>query len=218
MRVVPPVLLILAFAAGCAAGITHRVGPGENLFRIGKAYGIPYRRLGRINRIYSPYRLKQGQKLFIPRASRQLPVTVITPRAADPSRPAGRAPRAPTGLSWPASGRITSGFGPRREGHHDGIDLAAAEGSAVRAAAAGKVIFSDRLSGYGNVVIVEHGGGLTTVYAHNARNHVAKGDRVAHRQQIASLGSTGRTAGPHLHFEVRKDNVVRNPVFYLPKR
>ena len=88
---------------------------------------------------------------------------------------------------------------------------------AVTAAADGKVIFSDRLSSYGNVIIVEHSGGFTTVYAHNERNLVRKGARIRRGEKIATLGASGRARTPHLHFEVRKDNVARNPLYYLPR-
>ena len=86
----------------------------------------------------------------------------------------------------------------------------------MTAARAGHVIFSDRLSGYGNVIIVEHDDTFTTVYAHNDKNQVRKGGYVRRGQRIAIVGATGRATGPHLHFEVRKDNVARNPLFYLP--
>ncbi len=205
-------------AWGCATGIYHRVHPGENLFRIGKAYGIDYHRLARINRIAPPYKIRAGQKLFIPGASRQLPVTIITPRAAS-SKPPARPPVSGGhggGFMWPVSGRISSRFGKRNPGHHDGIDIAARKGTSIRAARSGKVIFSDRLSGYGNVIIVEHDGGFTTVYAHNDKNLVRTGTRVSRGQRIATVGDTGRATGPHLHFEIRKDNVARNPLYYLP--
>ncbi len=212
-------LIVVAIAGGCATGIRHHVRPGENLFRIGKAYGIDYHRLARINRIPPPYRIRAGQSLFIPGATRQLPVTVITPRAAS-SKPPVHTPssRVPVSAAfiWPVSGRISSKFGKRNPGHHDGVDIAARKGTSVRAARSGKVIFSDRLSGYGNVIIVEHDGGFTTVYAHNDKNLVHTGARVSRGQRIATVGQTGRATGPHLHFEIRKDNIARNPLYYLP--
>ena len=80
------------------------------------------------------------------------------------------------------------------------------------------MIYSDTLRGYGNVVIVEHGGGYATVYAHNEENLVHAGDRVHQGDTLARLGRTGRTSGPNLHFEVRKDNVARNPIYFLPNQ
>ena len=222
------VCAVLPFAAGCATGIDHRVRPGENLYRIGKAYGEDYTMLARVNRIYPPYTLKTGDVLFIPGATRQLPVGVITPKSANsapPKRPApavavgssGSSAKSGYGFSWPLRGRMTARFGGRGSDIHDGIDIAANRGTSIAAARDGKVIYSDRLSGYGNVIILEHSGGFTSVYAHNDRNYARKGQRIQRGQKIAAVGSTGRATGPHLHFEIRKDNVARNPLYYLPK-
>lgn len=136
-----------------------------------------------------------------------------------PDRP-GKRPSASLdhALLWPARGAVSSGFGPRGNAHHDGIDIAAPEGTPVRAALDGVVIFEGSLRGYGKVVILSHPGGLTTVYAHNSRNRVKQGARVRRGTVIASLGRTGRTTGPNLHFEVRHNNVARDPIAYLPKR
>jgi murein DD-endopeptidase MepM/ murein hydrolase activator NlpD len=232
------------------------VGPGENLYRIGKAYGVSYEDLARLNRIEAPYTLEVGDELYIPEAERQLPVSIITPSAVSSEPPphvkapvGGRGvevaglrapvgglvgapvePRTPllgpaksrdlrvgpTGFAWPLAGRLSSSFGKRAQGHHDGIDITAPKGTSVYAARDGKVIFSDRLSGYGNVLILEHSGGYTTVYAHNDANLVGKGARIRRGDRIATVGDTGRARGPHLHFEVRKSNVARNPLYYLP--
>jgi murein DD-endopeptidase MepM/ murein hydrolase activator NlpD len=118
---------------------------------------------------------------------------------------------------WPVEGRITSGFGPRRESFHDGIDIAAPRGTPVCAVADGEVIFSNVLHGYGNIVIVRHRHGYVTVYAHNQRNLVQEGAIVRRGQRLAEVGQSGRATGPHLHFEVRKDNLARNPLRYLPE-
>jgi murein DD-endopeptidase MepM/ murein hydrolase activator NlpD len=99
---------------------------------------------------------------------------------------------------------------------HDGVDIVAEAGTAVRAADDGAVIFAGRLRGYGNAVIIGHSGGYVTVYGHNQRNLVRDGDAVARGQVIAELGSTGRTTGPNLHFEVRYQGQPRNPLAYLP--
>jgi murein DD-endopeptidase MepM/ murein hydrolase activator NlpD len=172
--------------------------------------------------------LKTGDVLFIPGATRQLPVGVITPKSANsapPKRPApavavgssGASAKSGYGFSWPLRGRMTARFGGRGSDIHDGIDIAANRGTSIAAARDGKVIYSDRLSGYGNVIILEHSGGFTSVYAHNDRNYARKGQRIQRGQKIAAVGSTGRATGPHLHFEIRKDNVARNPLYYLPK-
>lgn len=102
-------------------------------------------------------------------------------------------------------------------GYHDGIDISANRGASVVAARDGKVIFSDRLSGYGNVVIIEHASDYTTVYAHNQENLVRTGAMIRRGQKIATVGSSGEHDDPLLHFEIRKNNVARNPLFYLPR-
>jgi len=119
-------------------------------------------------------------------------------------------------FAWPADGQISSRFGPRGHATHDGIDISAPEGSAIKAAADGVVIYSDVLRGYGNVVIINHKDGLSTVYAHNRSNVARVGARVRRGDVIAWLGQTGKTTGPNLHFEVRRNNVARDPLRYLP--
>ena len=122
-----------------------------------------------------------------------------------------------SGLLWPVEGQITSKFGPRGNSSHDGLDIAAPSGTPILAAASGEVIHSGALRGYGNLVILRHRDGLVTVYAHNQKNLVREGEFVRRGQAIARVGQTGRASGPHLHFEVRKDNLARNPLRYLPE-
>lgn len=115
-------------------------------------------------------------------------------------------------LSWPiAFGRLASAFGPRDSSFHDGLDLSSEEGIPVRAAHSGKVIYSgNKLSGYGNLIIIRDKSGLLTIYAHNARNFVDVGQSVKRGSVIGTLGATGHATGPHVHFEVRvKDKLGR---------
>ena len=197
----PLLVLILFFAGGCASqttisksrpqGTYHVVTPGETLFRIGKAYGVTYQELARVNGIKDAGQIKVGQRIFIPGATRPLPVETITP--AEPA-PAARG----------------SGF-------HDGIDIAAPEGTPILAIEAGEVIYSDQLRGYGNMVILRHAGGIVSVYAHNESNLVREGQSVVRGEVVARVGSTGRVSGPHLHFEIRRNNAALDPLRYLPQ-
>jgi murein DD-endopeptidase MepM/ murein hydrolase activator NlpD len=124
---------------------------------------------------------------------------------------------------WPLlnGGVVTSKFGYRRHpitgrrSMHMGIDIAAKSGSDIVAMADGLVIFSGRKSGYGNIVEVRHANGLETRYAHNQRNVVNEGDLVRKGEVIAKLGSTGRSTGPHVHFEVRRNGEAVDPMRYL---
>src|SRR5262249_58459823 len=109
------------------------------------------------------------------------------------------------GLVWPVNGPITSGFGPRWGSFHYGLDIGAGYGTAIHAAAAGVVIYAGWYDGFGNFVVIDHGGGLSTTYGHQSRIVVALGERVAQGQLIGYVGSTGFSTGPHLDFEVRVD-------------
>ncbi|SHH52285.1 peptidoglycan DD-metalloendopeptidase family protein [Tepidibacter thalassicus] len=118
-------------------------------------------------------------------------------------------------FSNPTRGKLTSRFGRRWGRIHTGIDIAAPIGTKIKAADGGKVIFSGTQSGYGKLVIIDHGNGYKTYYAHCSKLLVKKGDKVAKNQVIAKVGNTGRSTGPHLHFEVRKNNKPVNPLTYV---
>jgi len=121
----------------------------------------------------------------------------------------------------PVVGVITDGFGPRldpitrRPAFHEGLDLSVAVGTVITAPAEGVVIFADRENGYGKVVKLSHGYGYGTVYAHLDRLLVKQGARVQRGQPIGKVGLTGRTTGPHLHYEVWKDGEKQNPLHYI---
>lgn len=121
-----------------------------------------------------------------------------------------------SGLAWPIRGSVTSGFGTRWGRLHAGIDIGAHTGTPIHAAKAGSVIFAGSMSGYGNVVIIDHGGGLSTLYAHQSRLGTNDGARVDQGQVIGYVGSTGHSTGPHLHFETRVSGSPQNPIRYLP--
>jgi len=121
-----------------------------------------------------------------------------------------------SGLRWPVGGPVTSEFGYRWGRLHAGIDIGAGTGTPIHAAKGGTVIFAGQQSGYGNVVIIDHGGGLSTLYAHQSRLGASDGDDVAAGDVIGYVGSTGHSTGPHLHFETRISGSPENPRRYLP--
>lgn len=127
-------------------------------------------------------------------------------------------------LAWPVNGKISSRFGTRihptfkTKVMHTGIDITAAQGTPVKAAAAGEVLFGGWLRGYGQIIVLDHGGDLTTVYAHLSRILVEEGQRVGAGHTIGNVGSTGVATGPHLHFEVRSNGDARDPMRYLGGR
>lgn len=119
-----------------------------------------------------------------------------------------------SGLIWPVNGVVTSGYGMRWGRMHEGIDIAAPAGTPVRASASGRVIFAGWLGGYGQLIVVDHGGGLATAYAHLSAIY-AGGGAVSQGQTIGAVGSTGHSTGNHLHFEVRVNGRAVDPMGYL---
>ena len=151
-----------------------------------------------------------------PEPTRAEPVSAATVEAlAQAHKASGSASDAP--LNWPVSGRISSGFGWRmspftgERTFHSGVDIAARQGDTVEACWDGQVIFSGLKDGYGRVVILEHPGGWQSYYGHNSENSVQVGDKVKAGEKIASIGNTGRSTGPHLHFELRRDGLAWDP-------
>ena len=118
-------------------------------------------------------------------------------------------------LIRPVSGIITSRFGGRSSGTHTGLDIATNTGTAIKAAASGTVTFSGTKGSYGNLVIISHGNGVQTYYAHCSALYVSTGQQVSQGQTIAAVGSTGNSTGPHLHLEIRVNGVAQNPQYYL---
>ena len=149
--------------------------------------------------------------------------TTITPELPPLSSPEQYLPASPAefdGYIWPAKGKLTSGYGWRWGRAHRGIDIAAPIGTPIIAAASGEVISAGWNSGgYGNLVKVKHPNGSVTLYAHNHKIMVRRGQKVQQGQQIAQMGSTGYSTGSHLHFEIRSNGKTAvNPIAYLPKK
>ena len=135
----------------------------------------------------------------------------ILERASSPA-PGGAGTSARSGgCIWPARGRVTSEYGTRWGRLHAGIDIGAPTGTPIWAAKSGTVIFAGRQSGYGNAVIIDHGGGMTTLYGHMSRIGTRDGASVGQGSTIGAVGNTGRSTGPHLHFETRYGGSPRNP-------
>ncbi len=123
-----------------------------------------------------------------------------------------------SGLLYPLTGTLSSPFGERWGRMHEGIDIAVPVGTSVKAAECGTVIFAGVGGGYGNLVKIDHGNGIVTAYAHLDKINVSKGQTVDSNTEIAKSGNTGRSTGPHLHFEVLKNGTPLNPMTYLKKR
>jgi murein DD-endopeptidase MepM/ murein hydrolase activator NlpD len=220
--------LVLALAlgpGGCASssdgGVYYRVAKGDNLYRIGQRHGVDAASIARANEVADVTELRVGQLLWIPQS------TGRGPRAAARSKSSQTAARkvarsqakteSKLAFVWPVKDAdLTSRFGRRRRGQHEGIDLGASRGTAIRASESGKVIHSGWLGDYGRVVIVKHAGHYRTVYAHANKLYVSEGDFVERGQRIAAVGTSGNATGPHLHFELRQREVPKDPMLYLP--
>jgi murein DD-endopeptidase MepM/ murein hydrolase activator NlpD len=129
--------------------------------------------------------------------------------------PAGPIRAGAHGLIWPVNGPVVSGFGPRWGSFHEGIDIAVPTGTQIRASASGTVAIAGPESGYGNYTCIDHGGGLSTCYAHQERILVSVGQQVSQAQIIGISDCTGHCLGPHVHFEVRVNGQPVDPLGYL---
>lgn len=210
-------LLVCGCLSACGRSLSHQVRSGETLWEIGQRYGVSHQEIARLNGLRDANKIEIGQQLRIPRGGR---VRSAARTAPEQRRVVSRLfPRDENAFfAWPLErGRLSSGFGPRNGSFHDGIDIAAPRGTPVLAAADGQVIFSDVLRGYGNVVIVRHSRGYVTVYAHNQVNQVRQGQFIRQGQRLAEVGQSGRATAPNLHFEVREENLARDPLHYLPQ-
>ena len=199
----------------------HTVIAGETGFTIAYSYGVPWRDIATANNLDAAAPLKAGQKLLIPtvvtpKPTAQKPASP-SPTATPPAGPVADAPR----FAWPiASGTVRRGYTPRgKSNYHDGVDIPVAEGTAVRAASAGRVIFAGaEPRQFGNLVVIEHPGGWQSAYAFLSRVTVVEGDDVKAGERVGLSGRTGQARGPELHFELRHDNRAVDPLEYLPER
>ena len=207
-------------------GAWYTVVKGDSITTIAGRYGVPPQDLIELNGVVNPNRLSVGQSLFVYGVDEIIRRKSAGSKGARGAKSKGkRSPRIKIipkkgMLAWPIkAGRTTSGYGPRWGRIHRGLDLAAPIGTPVLAAAKGVVLYSDnKQRGYGNLVIIQHESGLITVYAHNRRNLVDEGMHVRQGAKIAELGNTGRSSGPHLHFEVRVNGKAVDPIKFLPKK
>ena len=207
-------------------GIIHGVRLGENLSEIADRYDADVRDIIATNRLPSDGLIRAGDTILVPNgrvvvraavtiAPTPAPTPIPAPAAAVATAVATAAATSEFNFIWPTVDIITSYFGPS---HPLGIDIRAPVGTPIKAAADGTVIFvgGARCCSYGLHVEVQHDGGFTTLYAHLRDFAVKNGDEVTAGQIVGFAGLTGRTTGPHLHFEIELNGVRRNPHLYLP--
>lgn len=220
----------------------YKVKKGDTVEAIANMFGTGVYQLARVNKLQG--QLKPGQVLRIPSshikkavvadvavidikpapslsAHRPETVEAETLQPVEQSKPQVKVvtlqPVRDVDFMWPVRGKVISGYGPKAGGiYNDGINIAAVKGSPVLAAAMGEVVYTgDDLKSYGNMVLVRHGNGMTTAYAHLSSIHVKKGDFVRKGQILGAVGKTGGVTSPQLHFEIRKGSKTYDPRQYL---
>ncbi|MCP4195871.1 MAG: LysM peptidoglycan-binding domain-containing M23 family metallopeptidase [Proteobacteria bacterium] len=226
------ITMVFAVAVGCAhqpmaplnlVGVWHKVASGDSASSLAKRYGANPHAVMELNDLPQNGSLTGRLEIFIPKkggkppgtgappatstARRQTRTLAVANRCGDNGRPC---------IDWPVQGTILSTFGPRSNGHHDGIDISAKRGTPVRASLDGTVLYcGNEISGYGNMIIIRHKNGILTVYAHNDKNLVKEGSRVTRGQVVAQVGNSGNSKEMQLHFEVRRNEKPVNPLLYL---
>ena len=196
-------------------GAIHTVAPGDTLSSIASRYKVAVEDIlnYKDNNLVDPATpLSVGQSLVIPGGTKTVIVHEVFTYSGG-----GTPSNAKVGsgaFSWPTSGSINQRFWSG----HRAIDIGAWTGAPVKAADGGYVAIATGgwNAGYGNYVVIDHGNGFATLYAHLNSIYVKRGENVARGQQIGAVGNTGNSTGPHLHFEVRYQGVPRNPLSYLP--
>lgn len=203
-----------------ANGVTHIVAKNENITKIASKYGVLIESIVDSNDIDADEPLKIGQKIFIPGGKKIAEKTIVTGGTYSGTtitqNSASNANQQPayTGgkLLWPTVGsRITQYY----SWSHKGLDIANKTGTPLYAAEAGTVERAGWNNGYGYNIVINHGGGLKTLYGHSSKLHVKAGDKVNRGDIIADMGSTGWSTGPHIHFEVIVNGVKQNPLNYI---
>lgn len=228
-------------------GIFYTMKNSENIEVVSKRYGVQLNKIKQVNPGVDVAELKNGDEIFLPGAKPEglienhEPVKVADTKKSAPA-PAKNTRSAKTvaskteklsgseiavknsnGFRWPLMGRINSPFGWRqhpitkRKDFHTGIDIKANREDPIKGASSGKVVYSGWMGGYGKTLVIEHSNGQSTLYAHCSTLLAGKGATVSKGQVIAKVGTTGRSTGPHLHFEVRNGNSPVNPIKYLSR-
>jgi lipoprotein NlpD len=199
-------------------GVYHIVEKHQTLYRICKTYGVDIKEVASLNGITDQSKIEIGQRIFIPGAKKVLKVEIYIDDVVTEQGKGGEEKTAQKKLNflWPVEGKIIESFNDTENHRHQGIDIPCPLGTPIKASNPGTVIYSNnRIKGYGNLIILRHSDEFVTVYAHNQVNLVEEGSWVERGQVIAKVGQTGRATGPHLHFEIRRNNKAVDPVPYL---
>lgn len=197
--------------------VRYSIQPGDTLWGLAKKYNTSVTLLAEHNGIEADEELQVGQPLIVDFTDEK--ETKTLPAMAEDVAVSNEGEASIPALNlWPVKGVVSSGFGERNGRMHEGIDVAADLGQDIRSLADGIVVFAGARGTYGNAVIINHGKGFRTLYAHASSIEVSAGERVKEGQVIARIGSTGRSTGPHLHLEILYNGVPLNPMDYLPEK
>jgi lipoprotein NlpD len=196
-------------------GIYHIVERHQTLYRICKTYGVDIQEVANLNGITDKGKILTGQRIFIPGVEKVLKVEIyIDDVAKEPIEgEKEKTVQKRLDFTWPLDGKCIGLFEEEERKRHQGIDISSPSGTPIKAAGPGWVIYSgNTIRGYGNLIIVRHSEEWVSVYAHNQVNLVEEGVWVEKGQMIGKVGQTGRASGPHLHFEIRKNNKAVDPL------
>ncbi len=192
---------------------TITVRKGDTLYNLARKHDMDARHLAAINGLKSPYTIQPGQTLKL---SGAVSTTTTTKKSTGSSKASLPYDNKKIAWQWPVQGKVITTY-KRNTVDRKGINIAAKEGNSVKAAAAGKVVYSGNgLISYGNLIIIKHNRTYLSAYAHNRKLLVKEGQMIKSGQKIAELGKTG-TDSPRLHFEIRKNGKPVNPIKYLPR-
>jgi murein DD-endopeptidase MepM/ murein hydrolase activator NlpD len=197
-------------------GVYHVVERHQTLYRICKTYGVDIKEVASLNGIVDPSKIQAGQRIFIPGAKKVLKVEVIIEDVVAEPGEKTKVAYKKLDFIWPVEGKISDVFEGAESKRHQGIDISSPLGMPIKASNAGTVIYSNNtIKGYGNLIIVRHSEEFVTIYAHNQVNLIEEGMWVEKGQIIGKVGQTGRATGPHLHFEIRRNNKALDPLLFL---
>lgn len=205
-------LIMIFFSVACASvksGHYIQIKPSDTLDTLAKEFNVPKEKIQASNAGKS---IRPGEWVFIPLKRGVLEAEIET-RSYDPNVFLNSGE-----FLWPvpSSNKTSSGFGQRWGKNHEGLDIPGRVGSHIVAASEGVVVYAgNEIGGYGNITVIAHKNGFFTVYAHAKTNFTKAGQRVYRGQVIAQIGMTGRTYGPHLHFEIRRNGEAIDPASFL---
>ncbi|ABO51675.1 peptidase M23B [Desulforamulus reducens MI-1] len=189
----------------------HRIASGETLSHIAGQYDITMAELMKANGLANPDFIKIGATLVVPNREAVSEAVVSATSNQKGKIQIG-------GWAWPVAGEITSHFGIRGDRPHEGVDIGASSGATIVAAEQGRVVWAAPRGTYGLTVILDHGNGIRSLYAHCSKLLVTEGQQVDRDQPIARVGNTGRSAGPHLHMEILRQGIPLDPLLFLKER